>query len=110
MLPAGTHTVTIKDDEGPGVINFAGRKSTESTPPTRASKPRRRGDWRPAFLAAFKQTAVVSYACEQADVDRSTVYKERQRNDDEDMRPVVFHVVPTFTSHLATAGVPGPAV
>jgi hypothetical protein len=57
------------------------RQSTQSTP-TRARKPRRRGDWRPAFLAAFEQTGVVAYACEQAGIDRSTAYKERQRNED----------------------------
>jgi hypothetical protein len=33
-------------------------------------------------LEALERTGVVAYACEQADVDRLTVYKERQRNEE----------------------------
>lgn len=43
---------------------------------------RARGDWRPAFLAAYADTGMVMEACKVAGVARSTVYDERQRNED----------------------------
>jgi hypothetical protein len=43
----------------------------------------RRGEWdRDAFLAAFEETGMVSHACRLVGVGRSTVYVERQRNED----------------------------
>jgi len=41
-----------------------------------------RRDWRPAFLAAFAEAGSVATACRAAGINRSTVYRERQRNEE----------------------------
>lgn len=51
-------------------------KSTQSTPKKR---PKFR-EWRPKFITALRDCGVVSYAAEQAGIDRSTAYKARDRN------------------------------
>jgi hypothetical protein len=52
--------------------------------PTRAHAQDRRGqgvgDWAPAFLAALRDTGMVSQACEAAGVGRRTVYDRRARD------------------------------
>ena len=48
------------------------------TRPSTNSTPQRARDWRPPFLAAFRNSAVRG-ACQAAGVDRSTVYKARKR-------------------------------
>lgn len=45
-----------------------------------ARKPRR--DWRPAFLSAFAEAGSVATACRAAGIDRSTAYRERQRDEE----------------------------
>lgn len=50
--------------------------------PKNARGANQRRDWRPKFLAAFRDTGLVTEACEVAKVGRSTVYQERQRNED----------------------------
>jgi len=40
-----------------------------------------RRDWRPAFLAAFAEAGSVATACRAAGINRSTVYRERQRDE-----------------------------
>jgi hypothetical protein len=52
----------------------------EGTTGTRSARKKRR-DWRPAFLAALEEQGTVWSACVQANVGRSTVYRERQRNE-----------------------------
>jgi hypothetical protein len=54
------------------------RTPTKTTP--RARKQRR--DWRPKFLAALATEGTVWAASKSAGVHRSTVYEERQRNED----------------------------
>jgi hypothetical protein len=58
-----------------------GRDATKATPSARvrARKPRR--DWRPAFLKGFAKSGTVTGGCERAGVVRTTVYRERQRNE-----------------------------
>lgn len=46
----------------------------------RARKARR--NWRPRFLAALESEGTVSAACKLAGIDRSTAYRERQRDED----------------------------
>jgi hypothetical protein len=55
--------------------------ATKATPSARvrARKPRR--DWRPAFLKGFQKSGTVTGGCEQAKVNRTTAYRERQRNE-----------------------------
>lgn len=48
----------------------------------RTQKKRVRGDWKPRFLAAFRETGLVKDACEVAGVGRRTVYDHRQRDED----------------------------
>jgi hypothetical protein len=48
----------------------------------RRSSAHKRHDWRPHFLAALRDTGIVTDACKIADVARSTAYEERQRNED----------------------------
>lgn len=43
------------------------------------STPQRARDWRPAFLAAFRNSANVRAACQAAGIERSTAYKARKR-------------------------------
>lgn len=42
--------------------------------------PKRRRDWRPAFLAAFAATGNVLLSAKGAGIDRSVPYDERRRN------------------------------
>jgi hypothetical protein len=42
--------------------------------------PKRRRDWRPAFLAAFASTGNVLLSAKAAGIDRSVPYDERKRN------------------------------
>ena len=44
--------------------------------------PKKRRNWRPVFLATFRQTGNVLLSCHAAGIDRSTAYRERQRNSD----------------------------
>ncbi len=53
-------------------------KATLSTH-AHARKPRR--DWRPAFLKGFAKAGTVTGGCEQAKVNRTTAYRERQRSE-----------------------------
>lgn len=46
---------------------------------SRARKSRR--DWRPVFVAAFAEAGSVATACRAAGIDRSTAYRERQRDE-----------------------------
>jgi hypothetical protein len=46
------------------------------------STPKKRRDWRPAFLAAFEQTGMITAAAKAAKIHRDTAYRERQRNED----------------------------
>lgn len=59
------------------------KESTQSTPKKEQSRPRARlsfGQWRRPFLDALREFGVVSYAAEAAGVDRTAVYKARDRN------------------------------
>lgn len=47
----------------------------------RTSRTRKR-DWKPAFLAAFEETGMITRACELAGVGRTTAYEARQRDED----------------------------
>lgn len=38
-------------------------------------------DWRPAFLAALREYPVIQHACDAADIERSTAYKARERDE-----------------------------
>lgn len=60
------------------------RASTTAAKRKRAAQTRRtrKKDWRPAFLAAFEETAMVTEAAKIAGVGRATVYEERQRNEE----------------------------
>lgn len=64
----------------------AKKKPAKAKPPKKGSAARRstntRRDWKPAFLEAFRETGVVSYACERAGVGRRTVYEARQRDEE----------------------------
>jgi hypothetical protein len=51
-----------------------------ATTRTRRRTPKK--DWRPAFLQAFAETGLVIEAAKKAKVARSTVYEERDRNQD----------------------------
>ncbi len=55
--------------------------ATKATPsaPARARKARR--DWRAAFLDGFRESATVTGGCEKANVNRTTAYRERQRDE-----------------------------
>lgn len=44
--------------------------------------PKKRRDWRPAWLAAFEAEGTVSAACARANVGRTTVYRTRQADED----------------------------
>lgn len=44
--------------------------------------PKKERDWRVPFLRAFEEHGTVAAACEAAKISRSTVYLERQRNED----------------------------
>lgn len=46
----------------------------------RTSRTRKR-DWKPDFLASFARTGLVSYACEDAGIGRTTAYQARQRDE-----------------------------
>lgn len=61
---------------------MADSKPRASRTPKNASGANRRRDWQPAFLAAFRETALVTEACKVAHVARTTVYEERQRNEE----------------------------
>lgn len=53
-------------------------------PETNGTKARQTGrrDWRPAFLAKFRETGTVYSACKASGVARSHVYRERQSNEE----------------------------
>jgi len=53
-------------------------RATEATL-TRAQAPSRLG---PGFLSAFAEAGSVATACRAAGIDRSTAYRERQRNEE----------------------------
>ena len=42
--------------------------------------PKRRRNWRPAFLDAFRATGIVRLACHAAGISRQSAYRERGRN------------------------------
>ena len=50
-------------------------------PRTRATAAGKTKDWAPAFLAALRDTGMVSAACEAAGVGRRTAYDRRQRDE-----------------------------
>jgi hypothetical protein len=54
-------------------------RRTSRTP--RRARTRATADWAPAFLAALRDTGMVSAACEAAGVGRQTVYDRRQRDE-----------------------------
>lgn len=54
---------------------------TKGTPSARARARKPRRDWRPAFLKGFAETGTVKGGCERARVGRTTVYRERQRDE-----------------------------
>lgn len=45
------------------------------------AKPKERRNWRPIFLAALETEGTVWAACVTAKINRSTAYRERQRNE-----------------------------
>lgn len=55
------------------------RQDSERTP--KKARARKKVDWRPRFLAAFEEHVSVSEACRVADVARSNVYAERERDE-----------------------------
>lgn len=61
---------------------------TRPTPPRGREKPTaaitlaRSDTWPPAFLAALLETGVIRYACEVAQIDRSTAYARRETDPD----------------------------
>jgi hypothetical protein len=69
-----THTFTMAKND-----NAQPRAQTSRTANARTKKraATRRRDWKPAFLAAFRETGLVAHACEAANVGRSTVYEAR---------------------------------
>jgi hypothetical protein len=56
-------------------------KATKATLSARARARKPRRDWRPAFLKGFAKSGTVTGGCEHAGVVRTTVYRERQRNE-----------------------------
>lgn len=58
---------------------MAAAARTSRTAKTRTTaKPKPRRDWKPAWLEAFRETGLVTRACERAKVGRRTVYDARK--------------------------------
>ena len=55
--------------------------TTKRAPKTRTKAPKSRRDWKPVWLAAFREAGTVSRACEQAGIVRSTAYDARANED-----------------------------
>lgn len=53
-------------------------RSTRST--TKSTRPKRE-PWKPKFLAALRTVPNVRHACEEAGIDRSLAYQQRQRDE-----------------------------
>jgi hypothetical protein len=62
-------------------------KAATKKSPARRKPQAKAKDWRPKFLAALREYAVVRYACEQAKIDRTTAYKART---DAEGQPTAF--------------------
>lgn len=56
-------------------------KATKATPSARPRVRKPRRDWRPAFLKGFQKAGTVTGGCEHAKINRTTAYRERQRNE-----------------------------
>lgn len=59
---------------------MAGSRHEEPQKSTRTRKPPKRVDWRPAFITALGRAGIVLAAAQAAGVDRTTAYRERERN------------------------------
>lgn len=53
------------------------KTATKATPSAR----KKRRDWKTPFLVAFAKTGSITKACEHVKIERSTAYRERQRDE-----------------------------
>jgi hypothetical protein len=62
--------------EGDGRVSTPTKRTPKKA--RQKAKPKKRRQWKPAFLKAFAETGMVAAACKQAKVSRSYVYEARQ--------------------------------